>query len=148
MTVNFLLNWDIYLGLMVIALLAATLLPLGSEAFLLTLAAQGYDIWALWFWATLGNSLGSIINYGLGRYLLHYQDKRWFPIRPPTLNKAQMHFQRYGQWSILFAWLPIIGDALTLVAGILKMHFGLFVVLVILGKGLRYAVLVGILSVV
>ena len=147
MSAELFLNWDIYLGLMVIALLAATLLPLGSEAFLLTLASQGYDPWALWFWATLGNSLGSIINYGLGRYLNHYQNKRWFPISPQTLIKAQFHFQRYGQWSILFAWLPIIGDALTLVAGILKMHFGLFVVLVILGKGLRYAVLVGILSI-
>ncbi|KUJ71176.1 YqaA family protein [Thiomicrospira sp. WB1] len=134
------------LSLFAVSFLAATLFPAGSEALLLALASQGYSPALLWAIATTGNSLGSMVNYLLGRYLLHFQSRRWFPIRPNTLQRSQAWFQRYGIWSLLFAWLPLIGDGLTLVAGILRTRFWLFAVLVTLGKGVRYAILLGLVQ--
>lgn len=123
------------------AFLAATLLPFYSEVILLGLAAKGGDPWALWSVATLGNTLGSLCNWVLGRYFLHYQDRRWFPLRRRELERSQRWFQRYGVWSLLFAWLPIGGDGLTFVAGLMRVRAVPFVALTGLGKGLRYAVL-------
>ncbi|MGC9387186.1 MAG: YqaA family protein [Hydrogenovibrio sp.] len=137
---------DAYLSLFALSFLAATLFPAGSEVLLVGLAAAGNDPFTLWLWATAGNSLGSMVNYALGRYLLHFQDRRWFPIKPAALAKTQRWFQRYGTWSLLLAWAPIFGDALTLVAGIMRVRFIWFVLLVVTGKGLRYAMLLGIMG--
>jgi len=129
-----------YLGLFATALLAATLIPVSSEVVLAALtAAQGFDIWLLVAVATTGNTLGSVINWLLGRYCLHWRDRRWFPVKPATLARATERFNRYGLWSLLFAWLPIVGDPLTFVAGILRVRFPVFVVLVATGKAARYA---------
>ena len=137
---------DSYLSLFLVSFLAATLLPAGSEILLLGLASAGHDPWNLWFWATLGNTLGAMLNYALGRYLLHYQDRRWFPMTPKTLEASQHWFQRYGTWSLLLAWAPIFGDALTFIAGIMRVPFYWFVILVFIGKGARYAILLGLLD--
>lgn len=137
---------DSYFSLFFVSFLAATLVPAGSEILLLGLASAGHDPWQLWLWATLGNTLGSMVNYALGRYLLHYQDRRWFPIKPKTLAASQHWFQRYGIWSLLLAWAPIFGDALTFIAGIMRVPFHWFVVLVFIGKGARYAILLGLLD--
>lgn len=110
------------------------------------LLAAGYEPGALWVWATAGNTLGAVVNWVLGRYLLHYQDRRWFPFRPDTLGRVQRWFARYGVWSLLFAWAPVVGDALTFVAGLLKVRFSLFLLLTTLGKGGRYAILLGLLQ--
>lgn len=134
---------EAYLSLFLLSFLAATFLPGGSEVLLLALAAEGGSLFYLWLFATLGNSLGSVVNYYLGRYLLHYQDRRWFPINPSSLAKGQRWFRRYGLWSLLFAWLPIVGDPLTFVAGLMRVHFGWFLILVTLGKATRYALLLG-----
>lgn len=136
-----------YLTLFALALLSATLLPGGSEVYLLSLTQNPeYTLFTLWLVATLGNTLGSVINYLLGRYLLHWQDKKWFPVSQKQLDKSQHWFNRYGYWSLLLAWAPIIGDALTLLAGVMRLNFWLFLLLVSIGKGLRYLILLGLLQ--
>lgn len=139
---------EAYLGLFGIAFLAATLLPLGSEAWLLAMAASDYSLFWLWFWATLGNSLGSVVNYLMGRYLLHYQDRKWFPVKPEVIARLQPKFERYGSWTLLFAWLPLVGDVLTVLAGIFKVNWIACVILVTLGKGIRYAMVLGLFSLI
>lgn len=131
-----------YISLFISSFLAASLFPASSEVLLLALLQQGYLPWLLFIVATLGNTLGSCFNWYLGSKLEHYKHQRWFPVAPAALARAQQHFQRFGSWSLLFAWLPIIGDPLTLIAGVLKVRFRLFLVLVCSGKALRYAVLI------
>jgi len=136
----------IFSGFFASAFLSATLLPGSSEILLATLLSRHYDPLALWLWATTGNTLGSCVNWLLGRYLLHFKDRRWFPVRQDALEKAQRWFGRYGVWSLLLAWAPVFGDGLTLIAGIMRVHFGLFFVLTAIGKGLRYAVILGLVG--
>jgi membrane protein YqaA with SNARE-associated domain len=131
-----------YLSLFFTALIAATLFPLSSEALLATLLYQNYTPSLLWLVATTGNSLGSCINWYLGKQCLHWQNKKWFPIKPEQLTRAQTHFQRYGTLSLLFAWLPIVGDPLTFFAGVMRVNFWLFLVLVVIGKAVRYGLII------
>ncbi|TXS95141.1 DedA family protein [Parahaliea aestuarii] len=137
-----------YLTLFGAAFLAATILPAYSELLFLGLLREGYNAWALWLWASIGNTLGSAVNWALGRYLLAYQDRRWFPFRAERLGASQRWFQRYGVWSLLFAWLPVGGDALTFIAGMMKVRFDLFLALTFIGKSVRYALLAGLLSLI
>ena len=93
-----------YLGLFASAFLAATLLPLSSEAVLAALtAASGQEALVLWLVASVGNTLGALVNWVLGRFCLHWRDRRWFPVKPKDLEKAGAWFRRYGVWSLLFA---------------------------------------------
>lgn len=131
-----------YLLLFVTAFGAATLLPFYSEVLLVAQLHQGLDPTLLWLSATAGNTLGAVANWVLGLYLTHYVDRRWFPVRRKELDRAQRWFQRYGSWTLLFSWAPVGGDALTVVAGIMKVRLWLFLVLVTLGKGARYAVVI------
>jgi membrane protein YqaA with SNARE-associated domain len=130
-----------YLILFITALISATLFPLGSEALLLYDIKQGYNIYLLLFFATLGNSLGSIINYFLGLkgegYLINKN-----LLSEKYILKAKNYFDKYGGFSILFSWLPIIGDPITFVAGVLKYDFKKFLILVIVAKFSRYLFLV------
>lgn len=130
-----------YLSLFFSGFIAATLFPASSEVLLLTLQAQGYSLLWLFVAATAGNTLGSCVNWYLGIRVLDFQHKRWFPVSPAALSRAQRQFQRFGSYSLLLAWLPVVGDPLTLVAGVLKVRFSLFLPLVLLGKAARYAVL-------
>ncbi len=132
-----------YGGLFMTAFLAATIFPAQSELLLAGMHASGaYDHRVLLLVATVGNVLGSVVNWAIGRYLMHFQDRRWFPIKPAMVDRATRWYQRFGVWSLLLAWMPVIGDPLTLVAGILRVDFRLFLLLVTLGKGARYAALV------
>lgn len=131
-----------YLILFGSAFLAATVLPLSSEATLVFMLNQGKPAWSLWLIATVGNTLGSVINWWLGLYINRFEQHRWFPISPKQRLKAQPWFQRYGIWSLLFAWLPIIGDALTLLAGTMRVRLLTFIALVVIGKGARYAIII------
>ena len=106
------------------------------------MAAGNYDVAVLWALASLGNILGACINWGLGRFCLLWQDRRWFPVSRDQLDRAGTWFSRYGVWSLLLAWVPVIGDPLTFAAGIMRVDFRLFLVLVAIGKAGRYAVLV------
>ena len=128
-----------HLSLLLISFLAATILPLSSE---LTLAgllnASEYNSFALIGTASLGNILGSVFNWVLGFYLFKYINNKWFPFKENQINEASKRFQKLGVCSLLFAWVPIIGDPLTFIAGILKINFLLFLVLVAIGKISRY----------
>lgn len=129
-----------YLTLFFAAFAAATLIPAYSEILLGGLVTQGYSVFWLWFWATLGNTLGSVVNGFIGRQVERFKKKRWFPISDKQLEYAQKRFNQYGQWSLLLGWLPIGGDALTLIGGIMRVPWLNFVVLVAIGKGFRYAI--------
>ena len=127
----------IYLTLFITAFISATLFPLGSEALLIYDITQGHNIYLLLFFATFGNSLGSVINYFLGlkgeEYLINKK-----LLNEKYISKTKTYFDKYGFWSILFSWLPIIGDSITFVAGILKYDFRKFLILVIIAKFSRY----------
>jgi membrane protein YqaA with SNARE-associated domain len=86
----------------------------------------------------MGNVAGSMVNWLLDRYLIHFQDRRWFPVRPALIGRATAWYRRWGFWSLLFAWAPVVGDPLTLVAGMLRVNLGLFLLLVTIGKAARY----------
>lgn len=124
------------------AFLAATILPFYSEVVLFALLRQGGDPLFLLVVATTGNTLGSVVNWWLGLCLLRFQNRRWFYFTPAQIVRAQAWFQRYGVWTLLLAWLPIGGDPLTLVAGVMKVRLGIFLILVALGKGLRYVAVI------
>ncbi|CAI8789168.1 Inner membrane protein YqaA [Pseudomonas sp. IT-P12] len=131
-----------YIGLFFAAFGAATLLPLQSEAVLVgLLLSERYGLLGLLAVATLGNVLGSLLNWWLGRGIERFRHRRWFPISPSHLEKARSHYQRYGHWSLLLSWVPVIGDPLTLVAGVMREPLGRFLLIVTLAKGARYGVL-------
>ena len=122
------------------AFLAATLIPMSSEVVLASLvAASGQDVAVLWLLATVGNTLGGVVNWVLGLYCLRWQERRWFPFTPKQLDRAEYWFLRYGTWSLLLAWLPVVGDPLTFAAGVLRVRFLVFITLVAAGKAARYA---------
>lgn len=128
------------LGLFFSALIASTLFPMGSEVVLIALLNQGHNVLLLWLIATLGNTLGSCINYAIGYWAAGYVMQKHQDSR--SWRRGQHLYNRYGIWSLLFAWLPIIGDPLTLVAGLARTRFIVFLLLVTVGKGARYAVLI------
>ena len=128
-----------YGGLFAAALVAATILPAQSELLLAGLLNAGEQSPVLLVaFASLGNVLGSIINWGLGRFLIHLRHRRWFPLKPAVYDRAVGWFNRYGLWSLLLAWVPVIGDPLTVVAGALRIDLLRFTVLVAIGKVGRY----------
>jgi membrane protein YqaA with SNARE-associated domain len=132
-----------YLGLFASAFLAATLLPMSSEAVLAALtAASGHEALLLWLTASVGNTLGALVNWALGRFCLHWRERRWFPVKPAQLARAGAWFRRYGIWSLLFAWLPVVGDPLTFVGGIFRVNVWLFLLLVGAGKAGRYGLVI------
>lgn len=134
------------LGLFAAAFFSATLLPGVSEATLAALFLNGHDAFSLWVVATVGNTLGSVVNWALGRYLLHFQDARWFPFKADRLERAQEWFEVRGVWALTLGWVPVIGDALTFVAGVLRTPLWIFILLVGLGKAVRYAVVIYLLG--
>ncbi|MBT1157465.1 DedA family protein [Aminobacter anthyllidis] len=128
-----------YGGLFVAAFTAATLLPAQSEALLAGLVINdGYSLALLIAVATLGNVLGSWVNWLLGRQVERFKHRRWFPVGPAALARAESWYRRYGRWSLLLSWVPIIGDPLTLIAGTLKEPLWSFLGLVSIAKLTRY----------
>lgn len=124
------------------ALIAATILPMQSEAVLVTqLLAADHPAGTLIVVATVGNVLGSVINWVLGRYLLRFRHKRWFPASGQQLVRAQGWYHRFGRWSLLASWVPVIGDPLTVAAGVMREPLFTFLLLVTIAKGTRYLVL-------
>ena len=128
------------IGLFVAALLAATPFPFNSEVPFIALQATGWPMATLVIVATVGNVLGSCVTYALGRGLGGYRDHPRFPVRPAQMVRAEDWFRRWGRWSLLLAWAPG-GDVLVAVAGVLRVPFGVFLLLVTIAKAGRYVVL-------
>lgn len=125
-------------GLFLSALIAATLFPASSEAVLAGLAvSQAYPAWLLVAVASVGNIAGASINWAIGRFAA---ETRWVS-NEHHLQKARGWFRRFGPWSLLLSWLPVLGDPLTFVAGILRLPFGIFLIPVAIGKVGRYVVI-------
>jgi len=136
-----------YSGLFLSALVAATVLPAQSEAVLAALVLAGEQpIWALVLVASVGNVSGSVINWLLGRGLTSFRDKPWFPASATSLARAEAHYKRYGRWSLLLSWVPIIGDPITVVAGVLRESIWVFLALVTVAKVGRYVLLVALIQ--
>jgi len=139
----------LYGGLFFNAFIAATLLPAFSELSFaaLLLAGEGIPV-ILFLSVTLGNILGAALNYWLGLRLADLQSRKWFPFNADQIERATLYFDKYGKWSLLFSWLPIIGDPLTLIAGVLRVRLRHFLLLIAVGKSARYAFIWAIVTAV
>ena len=130
-----------YITLFITALISATLFPLGSEALLIYDITQGYNIYLLLLFATVGNSLGSVINYYMAlkgeEFLLEKK-----VLSEKHIIKGKFYFDKYGSWIILLSWLPIVGDTITFVAGLLKYDFKKLLILVTISKLSRYLLII------
>ena len=134
---------EAYLITFLSALAAATALPVVSEAVVVGFVATGdYDLWGLFWAATVGNTLGAMVNWAIARFAVSFRGRPWFPLEGRWLTRATDWYNRWGVWSLLMAWAPVIGDPLTFVAGFLRTPLAVFIPLVALGKGARYALLV------
>ncbi len=131
-----------YIGLFITAFLAATMLPVSSEVLLVWMAANGYHPALLVLWATAGNVLGAILNYWIGYGGNRLLFQRVLRIPEKQITKAEARFQKYGVFSLLLAWAPVIGDPLTIVAGLSRINIWIFTILVLVGKFVRYYILV------
>jgi len=126
------------LGLFLSAFLAATILPLSSELVLTALLLADLNPVILVLIATAGNVLGSLANYAMGYWGSDFFLQKILKVSDQTLGTAKSRYTKYGKWSLLFAWVPIIGDPLTVVAGLLKVNIVWFLLLVTIGKFARY----------
>ena len=132
----------IYLSLFFISFLAATILPFSSELTLAGLiSTSNYDNLLLLVFASFGNVLGSVFNWSLGFYSRNLSTKKWFPFKETQIERSSKWFSKFGKWSLLFAWVPIVGDPLTFVAGLLRVRFLDFIILVAIGKVSRYLII-------
>src|SRR5215212_1042228 len=134
-----------YLGLFMAALLSATVFPFQSEVVLLgMLLAEHYPWLGLVAVASTGNTLGSIVNWFLGRFLAHFEGRRWFPVTRAKMARAERWYHRYGRWTLLLSWVPIIGDPLTIIAGVMREPLPIFALLVTVAKTARYFAVVAL----
>jgi membrane protein YqaA with SNARE-associated domain len=130
---------QVYIILFTSSFASSTILPGHSEITLTALITQKkYDIFYLVFFASLGNVLGSVLNWYLGLYFLKFKNKKWFPFKENQINKVSKSFLKYGKWSLLLSWVPFIGDALTLVAGMFRVPLHQFIIIVSVAKIGRY----------
>ena len=137
----------IYLSLFTISFLAATILPFSSELTLVGLiATSNYDNLLLLIVASFGNVLGSVVNWALGFYSRNLTTKKWFPFKDNQIENSSKWFRKFGKWLLLFAWVPIVGDPLTLVAGLLRVRILEFTILVAIGKVIRYFVVFNLMG--
>ena len=134
-------------GLFASAFLAATVFPASSEAVLAALLLNGGPPPGLLLLvASLGNTLGSAVNWVLGRFIARFRDRKWFPATPEQLARAERWYRRYGVWSLLLSWVPVIGDPLTVIAGVLRTPFVVFLPIVAVAKTARYAAIIWLLG--
>jgi membrane protein YqaA with SNARE-associated domain len=132
----------VYAGLFANAFVAATLIPIPSEpAFIALLATDSGHPAALLIVATVGNTVGALTNFALGRGIEHYRERPWFPVSQARYEAACARFARYGVWALLLSWIPVLGDPLTIAAGALRVPVIKFLVLTGLGKAIRYGAL-------
>jgi membrane protein YqaA with SNARE-associated domain len=134
------LNQPGFVTLFIVSFLASTLLPLGSEWLLVMMLANGYEPLATVAVASAGNYLGAVTTYLIGMYGGAWLVIKVLRVSPEQQVRARNHYRRYGVYSLFFSWLPIVGDPLCMVGGVLRINFWLFTLLVASGKFVRYAV--------
>lgn len=128
-----------YAGLFASAFVAATILPSLSEGVLAGLMLTGhYPVVLLVVFASLGNVAGSAVNWGLGHGVSRFAGRKWFPVDSDMLERAGNWYRRYGRWTLLMSWVPVIGDPLTVAAGVFREPLWVFLVLVSIAKIARY----------
>ncbi|MDB5556490.1 MAG: associated Golgi protein-like protein [Rhizobium sp.] len=128
-----------YFGLFVAALAAGSILPVPSEAALVALILTSDDpVWIAVAVATVGNVTGSLINWTLGRGIERLHGTRWFPASEASIERAGRWYHRYGRWSLALSFIPIIGDPLTIIAGVMKEQLWFFMIVVTIAKLGRY----------
>ena len=130
-----------YPGLFLASFLASTILPLGSEAFVILLITKNFNIYYVILVASVGNFLGACTSYYIGFAGRMHVIEKYFGVSESQLERAEKWFTKYGSWSLLFTWLPVVGDALPIMAGIMELKIVMFSILVFIGKFLRYAAL-------
>ncbi|MBT6268610.1 MAG: DedA family protein [Tateyamaria sp.] len=131
-----------YLAVFLSAFVAATLLPAQSEAVLsFYILSAPQTVFALILVATVGNVLGSVVNWVLGIYATKFQNRKWFPATPSQIKRAEKFYHKYGRYSLLLSWVPFIGDPITVIAGVLREPVLSFLILVTIAKSARYIVL-------
>jgi len=130
-----------YPGLFLASFLASTVLPLGSEGVVILLIARNFNIFSVVLVATVGNYLGACTSYYIGLAGRTQLIGKYLHINASQMEHARVWFEKYGSWSLLLTWVPVLGDALPVVAGMMKLKFGLFSILVFAGKLLRYGAL-------
>lgn len=130
-----------YGGLFLTALAAGSILPMQSEAVLAGMMILGdWPVWLLVLVASIGNACGAMVNWYLGRTLEKYENKKWFPAKPEQMARAHAWYNKYGRASLLFSWIPVVGDGLTVIAGVMKENLAVFAGIVFIGKAARYIV--------
>lgn len=130
-----------YVGLFLAALAAGSILPVPSEAALVAhILTSDNPVWIAVAVATAGNVTGSIINWFLGRGIERLRGTRWFPASEASIERAGRWYHKYGRWSLLLSFVPIIGDPLTIIAGVMKESLWFFIVVVTIAKLGRYVV--------
>lgn len=127
-----------YFGLFIIAFLSATVIPATTEAFMMAMTALGYSLLGILIIATVGNVLGAVFNYFIGRRGISFLEKSRFSPKPELINRLKSYFRRWGAIILFFSWLPFVGDPLTIVAGLVGVPFRFFIPWVIVGRFLRY----------
>ena len=131
-----------YLAVFLSAFVAATLLPAQSEAVLsFYILSAPQTVFALILVATVGNVLGSVLNWVVGFYATRFQNRKWFPATPSQMQRAEKFYREYGRYSLLLSWVPFIGDPITVIAGVLREPILSFLLLVTIAKSARYIVL-------
>ena len=134
-----------YITLFFIALISGSLFPLGSEGVLIYDLKQGFNPLLLFLAASIGNTLGSVINYFLGLKGEEYLEKKGY-ITTKKLKSAKDRFKKYGAFALMLSPLPIIGDPITFIAGILKYNFKYFLIIVFFAKAIRYILIIFIIN--
>ena len=130
---------EIYIGLFLSSFLSATILPGQSEIALTSLIIlNNHSLSFLVFIASLGNVLGSLLNWFIGCKLERFKKKNWFPVTELQLKKASNWYHKYGKWSLLLSWVPFVGDPITIIAGIFRISIMHFILIVSFAKTMRY----------
>lgn len=136
------MGWELW-ALFASAFAAATLLPGTSEAALVAVqVSDSAPVWLALAVATAGNTLGSAVNWVMGRFALEFQDRKWFPVSRPQMERAQVWYNKYGVWSLFLSWVPLFGDPLTLVAGVMRTPIWIALPIVAISKFARYLLVV------
>lgn len=123
----------------------ATFLPVRSEVVLVGLLYAERFSWPLLLvLASIGNTLGAVVNWALGYFIARFEERPWYPIRREKIARAERWYHRYGRWSLLLSWMPVLGDLLTVAAGILREPLPAFLVIVGLAKTVRYLLVIAL----